>query len=84
MIPNGDEKHILFYLQTLLLDFAARLLKNMEDWVRPEEDNEGEERGLRDVMRDRSREERRGSYRRRGPVRQMERERGRRRRRRER
>ncbi len=34
MIPNtADKKHLLFYLNTLLLDFAASLLNELENMV---------------------------------------------------
>lgn len=34
MIPNGDQKRLLFYLNTLLLDFMATILKELETLVR--------------------------------------------------
>ncbi len=33
MIPNADQKHLWFYLNTLMLDFAARLMQHLEAWV---------------------------------------------------
>jgi hypothetical protein len=33
MIPNGDQKRLLFYLNTLLLDFMATILKELETLV---------------------------------------------------
>lgn len=34
MIPNGDQKRLLFYLNTLLLDFMATILRELETLVR--------------------------------------------------
>ncbi len=33
MIPNGDRKHLLFYLSTLIIDFTQQLLKQLERMV---------------------------------------------------
>ncbi len=35
MIPNhgGDQKHLLFYINTLLLDFTATIIQELEKMV---------------------------------------------------
>lgn len=33
MIPNGDRKHLLFYLGTLILDFSQKLLAHLRRMV---------------------------------------------------